>query len=187
MRRVRQANHLPGKPRLTLAVTAALAASVMFTQPAAAAATPSNVTVQFVAAHSGKCFDVESGSTADVTPIIQYTCIQRHPAQTFELRPVGEVDGLTYYQLVARHSGKCLDVFHADLADGTRIIQFTCVNSTAQQFRLEPLASGHSRIVARHSQKCLQPSGGSAADLAPIVQSTCLSTTAQRWRLSSVA
>ena len=45
---------------------------------------------------------------------------------------VGATGG--YFQLVARHSGKCLDVVSANTADGADIQQYTCGTGTNQQW-----------------------------------------------------
>jgi hypothetical protein len=43
--------------------------------------------------------------------------------------------GNGHYRLVARHSGKCLDVASAFVDDGARLIQYTCGSATNQQFQ----------------------------------------------------
>jgi beta-glucanase (GH16 family) len=48
--------------------------------------------------------------------------------------PVAEGGG--YYHLIARHSGKCLDVPNASTADGVQLQQWTCNNTAAQSFLL---------------------------------------------------
>jgi endoglucanase len=49
--------------------------------------------------------------------------------------PVSEGSG--YYHLVARHSGKCLDVPSASTADGVPLQQWACNGSAAQSFQLQ--------------------------------------------------
>ena len=41
-----------------------------------------------------------------------------------------------YYEIEARHSGKCLDVAWASLADSEHVNQFTCKGSFNQQWSL---------------------------------------------------
>ncbi|WP_223167811.1 RICIN domain-containing protein [Nonomuraea sp. SYSU D8015] len=50
--------------------------------------------------------------------------------QRWEVRDLGT----GYYQIVAGHSGKCLDVPSSSTADGTRLIQYTCTSGQNQQF-----------------------------------------------------
>ncbi|MFF3334534.1 RICIN domain-containing protein [Streptomyces sp. NPDC002888] len=40
-----------------------------------------------------------------------------------------------YYRLVARHSGKCLDVADASTANGARLIQWPCGTGANQQMQ----------------------------------------------------
>ena len=50
--------------------------------------------------------------------------------------------GSGYYQLKARHSGKCLDVYGRSTADGANMIQWTCNSSnTNQQFSFTSTSS----------------------------------------------
>src|SRR5689334_11888501 len=59
------------------------------------------------------------------------------------------------YELVAMHSGKCLDVDHALQDDFTRIIQYTCHGGENQHWRVEPTGDGYYRLLANHSGKAL--------------------------------
>jgi uncharacterized protein (DUF1800 family) len=90
------------------------------------------------------------------------------------------------YQLVARHSGKCLDV-NGGSADGASIIQWACHGGDNQAWRLEAVGSGYYRILARHSGKALDVSGASQDDSAPVVQYTPHTGENQQWRLEAVA
>ncbi|GAA1383977.1 RICIN domain-containing protein [Catellatospora chokoriensis] len=76
---------------------------------------------------SGKCLDVNGVSSADGAAVIQWTCNSSSLNQQFALRKV------TYsgndsrdYQLVARHSSKCVDVSQISTAPGALIHQWTC-------------------------------------------------------------
>ena len=48
-----------------------------------------------------------------------------------------------YYLLVARHSGKCLDVNGASLADLASVIQWDCHEGDNQQWSVEPAGDGY--------------------------------------------
>lgn len=75
---------------------------------------------------SGKCLDVSGVSTADGAPVIQWTC---HTGlnQQFTLRKVTYPGNDSHdYQLVARHSGKCVDVSTISTAPRAPIHQWTC-------------------------------------------------------------
>ena len=71
---------------------------------------------------SGKCLDVSDASTADGANIIQYACGNGRNQQW----QWTAVDG--YYQLRARHSGKCLEAAGADIQ------QATCGTGVNQQW-----------------------------------------------------
>ena len=59
---------------------------------------------------------------------MQWTC-NGGTNQQWSLTNVGD-----HVQLVARHSGKCLDVRSGSTADGAAIIQWTCTGATNQQW-----------------------------------------------------
>ena len=82
---------------------------------------------------------------------------------------VNEIRG-TYYEIVSRNSGKCLDVFGASLDDAAPVIQWTCTGGPNQQWRLEHTAGGAYRLLARHSGKALDVFGAVVDDLAPAIQ-----------------
>ncbi|MFD8500097.1 non-reducing end alpha-L-arabinofuranosidase family hydrolase [Amycolatopsis sp. NPDC059657] len=94
------------------------------------------------------------------------------------------VDPDAWYQLVNRNSGKALDVFNADTADGARITQWTRGGATNQQFQFVDSGGGYYRLRARHSGKVLDVSGRSAADGADIVQWSDHGGTNQQFRLA---
>ncbi|GAB1818817.1 RICIN domain-containing protein [Herbidospora sp. RD11066] len=78
--------------------------------------------------HSGKCLDVNAVSTADGAPVIQWTCANGAQNQQFALRKVTYSGNDAHdYQLVARHSGKCVDVSTVSTAPRAAVHQWTCV------------------------------------------------------------
>ncbi|MEV4054795.1 RICIN domain-containing protein [Amycolatopsis sp. NPDC049688] len=76
---------------------------------------------------TGKCLAVDAASTADGAAVVQQTCTDGAAAQQFTLRKVtyGGNDPRDY-QLVARHSGKCVDVSGVSTTPGAQVIQWTC-------------------------------------------------------------
>jgi hypothetical protein len=75
---------------------------------------------------SGKCLDVSGASSADGAAIIQWTC-HSGTNQHFTLRKVTYGGNDTHdYQLVARHSGKCVDVSQISTVPRALIHQWTC-------------------------------------------------------------
>jgi uncharacterized protein (DUF1800 family) len=91
-----------------------------------------------------------------------------------------------YYQLVARHSGQCLDVAGASLNDQELVVQWPCRSGFSQQWALEPLPGGFYRFVARHSGKALEVLDGSLADFARVVQNAPRDVPEQQWTVDSL-
>ncbi|MFI6151309.1 RICIN domain-containing protein [Kitasatospora sp. NPDC051170] len=74
---------------------------------------------------SGKCLDVSGASTADDAAVIQWTC-SGGTNQMFTLQPVTALGNSQDYQLLAVHSGKCVDVSGVSATPGALIHQWTC-------------------------------------------------------------
>jgi hypothetical protein len=80
--------------------------------------------------HSGKCLDISGGSTADGAQVIQLTC-GGGVSQQFTLRRVTYAGNDPHdFQLVARHSGKCVDVNGVSTAARAVVIQWTCKSAS---------------------------------------------------------
>ena len=92
----------------------------------------------------------------------------------------------TYYEIVARHSGKCLDVSDASTLNGAPVIQWTCVGATNQHWLPIPIGDGYLKFMARHSGRVLAVQGGSLANGAPIIQATEAGTAPQQWQIFDV-
>ncbi len=89
---------------------------------------------------------------------------------------------VTSGSLVARHSGKCLDVTGAAPGNYASIQQYDCWGGANQRFRFEPTSDGFYRIVAQHSGKCLDVIGQSIALKAHLQQYTCWGGANQQFR-----
>ena len=90
-----------------------------------------------------------------------------------------------FYKLIAKHSAKCADVYHNDVAEGTILNQYTCNGTGAQSFELRS-ANGRYTFVGLTSGKCLGTLNGGTADSTGIVINTCNGSTAQAFTLSAV-
>jgi hypothetical protein len=76
---------------------------------------------------TGKCLDVSGVSTADGATIHQWSC-HGGTNQQFTLRRVTYAGNDPHdHQLVARHSGKCVDVSGVSTAVRARVHQWTCI------------------------------------------------------------
>ena len=85
------------------------------------------------------------------------------------------------YELVARHSGKCLDVSGVSMDDGAPVIQWTCNGGLNQRWTLQPATDGYYNLVAGHSGKLLDVSGVSTDDGARVIQWPANSGQNQQW------
>jgi len=88
----------------------------------------------------------------------------------------------TYYQLIARHSGKCLHVVGGSTANGADIVQYTCLGVGHQRWQLQDIGDGYFLIKVAHSGKCLDVSGQRDVDGANVHQYTCHAEFNQQWR-----
>jgi len=94
------------------------------------------------------------------------------------------IDTSAYYQLVARHSGKALEVNQASTVDGAGVVQRTVGQGTNQQFQFVDAGGGFYRLRARHSGKVLDVYQLSTANGANIVQWADLNGTNQQWSVA---
>jgi Trehalose utilisation/Ricin-type beta-trefoil lectin domain len=100
--------------------------------------------------------------------------------------PVSPVSGSTWYSLSNAATGKCVDARSAASTDGTAIQQYTCNNSTAQQFQVQATSGGYSRIDNRNnSAEALDVTDVSTADGAPIQLWTYSGGSNQQWQAVS--
>jgi hypothetical protein len=90
-----------------------------------------------------------------------------------------------YYKVIAKHSGKCLDVNGASTADGANVQQWSCNGGNNQRWKLVSMGDGYNELVAKHSSKCLDVNGASTADGANVQQWHCTGSNNQRWKLVS--
>jgi hypothetical protein len=84
--------------------------------------------------------------------------------------------GLAYGEVVATHSGKCIEVSGNSTASGAAVVQSECQNAAAEQWSLQPSAIiGSYQLVNRHSFFCLSVQAGNTA----VVQIACNNSAAQ--------
>jgi hypothetical protein len=91
---------------------------------------------------------------------------------------------VSYYELVARHSGKCLDVNSASLAAGAQVWQWDCNATHAQQWQLIEVGGGYKKIVARHSGKVLDVANAGLNNGDIVWQWDENGTPAQQWQFT---
>ncbi|MFC4112853.1 RICIN domain-containing protein [Nonomuraea zeae] len=166
-------------------LTASLTVLCAMTGALAATAAPAHAApayYKFVAEHSGKCLDVQGGSTRHAAPTHQWRCLDRVLSQQWEARRFD--DGA--YVFVARHSGKCLDVAYASTAGAAAVLQATCRFTSNQRWRIKTNADGTKRVIAKHSGLCLDVANVDYADGARVVQARCWGGENQSWHVTRV-
>ncbi|HVQ89969.1 MAG TPA: RICIN domain-containing protein [Mycobacteriales bacterium] len=85
--------------------------------------------------------------------------------------------------LVARHSGKCLDVTSGSAGNGTAVKQFSCNGGANQRWQAVDAGGGFVSLLAGHSGKCLDVTNGSTSDGAVLEQFSCNAGTNQQFQL----
>ena len=96
---------------------------------------------ELVNAGASRCADVLGASMDNGAPVVQWDC-NGGPNETFQLRPLLDPTGADsgYVQIVAAHSGKCLDVAGGATNDGAPVQQWDCQDPTTA---LDPAAGGN--------------------------------------------
>ena len=96
---------------------------------------------ELVNAAASRCADVLGASVDNGAPVVQGDC-SGAPNETFQLRPVLDPTGADtgYVQIVAAHSGKCLDVTGGATNEGAPVQQWDCHDPTTEA---DPTADGN--------------------------------------------
>ncbi|WP_170141113.1 RICIN domain-containing protein [Allonocardiopsis opalescens] len=86
------------------------------------------------AVHSGLCLDVAEASNAEGGTVHQWQCVEEQPGR-YRMNQQWRLDQRSngYFAVVARHSGKCLEVQNSAVANGARVVQATCVEGRPNQ------------------------------------------------------
>ena len=88
------------------------------------------------------------------------------------------------YNLIAKHSGKCMTVLGNLPFDGTDIVQWTCDGSPSQVFRIEAAFGGAFTILHDASSACTDVEDSGIADGTNVALWHCNSTGAQRFAIA---
>lgn len=85
------------------------------------------------------------------------------------------------YEIIAKHSGKCLDVAGVATHNGANIHQWQCHGGPNQQWTLTEKGGGFYTVTARHSNKCLDVEGIGTGNGTNISQYDCHGGPNQLW------
>ncbi|MFD1146800.1 RICIN domain-containing protein [Saccharothrix hoggarensis] len=91
-----------------------------------------------------------------------------------------------YYKLVNRQSGKVLDAFGADLADGANLVQWPDNGGFNQHWHVTDTGDGYRTLLNRNSGRAVSIYGGSTADAAHAAQWVQNTAFDQSFRLEPV-
>lgn len=97
----------------------------------------------------------------------------------------GPVVGLPY-NIIAKHSGKCMTVLANLPLDGNEIIQVACSNADSQRYRLEAAANGTFIIVNDSWNKCARVDISDSATVNHLQIGTCDGSAAQSYTVIPV-
>ncbi len=99
------------------------------------------------------------------------------------LLPKSRKDFRGYYHIIAKHSGKCLDVQDESKEDGANAFQYSLHGGPNQQWVFVKADDDCYYIVARHSGKCLDVLDWHKEDGARVCQITLFGGDNQKWQL----
>jgi hypothetical protein len=95
----------------------------------------------------------------------------------------GPISPTTWYSVVSKSSGKCVDARSSGTANGTAVQQYTCNSTTAQQYQFQPTSGGYLRINNRgNAAQVLDVKDVSTADNALIQLWTYGGGNNQQWQ-----
>ncbi len=101
-----------------------------------------------------------------------------------------DIDTTVLYNIIARHSGKCLDVSGGPgaVGNGVRVIQWDCNGEDNQKWKFTSVGDGYYKIIAKHSGKGLDVFGGrfSTGNGVIVEQWDYNAGANQLWKLTSV-
>ncbi|MEU4211924.1 RICIN domain-containing protein [Streptomyces sp. NPDC026206] len=134
--------------------------------------------------------DVFRGSTDNAAKLIVWVRTGGDN-QRFQFRAPRTSNGGVFqnkFEIVAKNSGKCLDVQGFGTHDGARIIQWPCHGGSNQLWYLERRADNTWQIRSYHSHKCLDahnPALTAPSQGTHLQQWSCIGGKNQSWRLLS--
>ncbi len=89
-------------------------------------------------------------------------------------------------QVVAKNSGKCLDVRSFSKSAGATVQQWSCAGTENQQWLFSATGDGSYEVQSVNSGMSLSVDGASESNGAPVVQSPYGAAASEKWRLNSI-
>ena len=86
------------------------------------------------------------------------------------------------YEIIAKHSGKCLDVAGVATHNGANIYQWDCHGGPNQRWTLTDKGGGYYTVAARHSNRCMDVEGVNNGNGTNISQYDCHGGPNQLWQ-----
>ncbi len=176
----RRIRRLPGVLwRAAAAVVVALGGMIGAAAPAGAAAPVVGGTYQISVLNSGKCMEVQSGTTDNGAPLRQWQCTsatwQRYRLQAGSSGTFG---------LASAHTGKCLEIPNGSTELFSQVQQWDCTGAAWQQWRFVASGSGTYQVINNSTGLCLSNLNAGQDNGVAIVQETCTANTNKRWLLT---
>jgi len=129
---------------------------------------------------SGKCIDLERGTTVDGPVVIQFDC---HSGRSEQWSIQGS--GGAGYRIVSKLSGKCVGIDRRAGADtSTPVIQSNCGSGTSEQLWSLESRGGGNVIKSIASRRCLDVPGGSRISGVKLLAWRCSGAQNQVWRIT---
>lgn len=137
--------------------------------------------------NSSKVMEVPGASTNNGVVLAQAN-YSGASNQLWDIYPVPDNFGgdVSYYTMVAAHSGKLADQSNFSYNDGSLIIQWNGGTNVVEQWYFEYVSNGYFKIRNRWSNKVVGVSGASTSAGAQILQWSDNGTTDHLWRLIPV-
>lgn len=136
---------------------------------------------------SGKALDVYASSSVNGAAVKQFTYgggnNQQFSLSLIQNPPI--ISG-NNYKIVARNSGKALDVSANSTANGAQINQWDYLGGANQKWKIESTGDGYFKLTALHSNKVLDIFQGSLNDNTVAHQWDWVNSDSQKWQLIDV-
>ncbi|OLF10694.1 hypothetical protein BLA60_16155 [Actinophytocola xinjiangensis] len=162
------------------AVTGVVATLVVGLTSAQAAVPAAGGTYQIAVVNSGKCMEVQSGTTDNGALLRQWQCT-RATWQRYQLRSA--TSGT--FELASAHTGKCLEIRNGTTEMFAQVQQWDCTGAAWQRWRLVASGTDSYQIVNDVTGLCLSNKDAGQDNGVAIVQETCTANTNKRWRFTA--